>query len=127
MKGVHRPPNYDGLTRTISPILSRTETSKRAGGRAPGPRVLLDMRTLQGPSATRGVGSYANGILRGLIEEGFDANLTLLLDSGLPVPPLPVGEYRLAASPRRYRGQPAASEQAGAPCAGPPPIPPCLH
>src|SRR5260370_1368852 len=70
------------------------------------------MRTLQGPSATRGVGSYANGILRGLIEEGFDANLTLLLDSGLPVPPLPVGEYRLASSRRRYHGQLAAYEEA---------------
>src|SRR5260370_17046872 len=124
MKGVHRPPNYDGLTRTISPILSRTETSKRAGGRAPGPRVLLDMRTLQGPSATRGVGSYANGILRGLIEEGFDANLTLLLDSGLPVPPLPVGEYRLASSRRRYHGQLAAYEEAVPPPSGPGPIAP---
>jgi len=70
------------------------------------------MRPLQGPSARRGVGSYANGILRGLIEEGFDANLTLLLDSGLPVPPLPVGEYRLASSRRRYHGQLAAYEEA---------------
>jgi glycosyltransferase involved in cell wall biosynthesis len=70
------------------------------------------MRPLQGPSAKRGVGSYANGILRGLIEEGFDANLTLLLDSGLPVPPLPVGEYRLASSRRRYHGQLAAYEEA---------------
>jgi glycosyltransferase involved in cell wall biosynthesis len=70
------------------------------------------MRTLQGPSAKRGVGSYANGILRGLIEEGFAPNLTLLLDAGLPVPPLPVGEYRLASSRRRYRGQLAAYEEA---------------
>src|SRR5260370_11282134 len=106
------PPNYDGLTRAFSPILSRTETSKRAGGRAPGPSVLLDMRPLQGPSAKRGVGSYANGILRGLIEEGFDANLTLLPDSGLPVPPLPVGEYRLASSRRRYHGHLAAYQGA---------------
>jgi len=74
--------------------------------------VLIDMRTLQGPSAKRGVGSYASGILHGLIEEGFDRNLTLLLDSDLPVPPLPVGEYRLASSRRRYRGQLAAYEEA---------------
>ena len=77
-----------------------------------GPSVLIDMRPLQGPSAKRGVGSYASGILHGLIEEGFDRNLTLLLDSDLPVPPLPVGEYRLASSRRRYRGQLAAYEEA---------------
>ena len=70
------------------------------------------MRPLQGPSAKRGVGSYASGILHGLIEEGFDRNLTLLLDSDLPVPPLPVGEYRLASSRRRYRGHLAAYEEA---------------
>jgi len=70
------------------------------------------MRPLQGPSAKRGVGSYASGILHGLIEEGFDRNLTLLLDSDLPVPPLPVGEYRLASSRRRYRGQLTAYEEA---------------
>jgi len=74
--------------------------------------VLLDMRPLQGPSARRGIGSYARGLLHGLIEEGFDRNLTLLLDSGLPVPPLPVAEYRLASSRRRYRGQLAAYEDA---------------
>ncbi|OLC14323.1 MAG: hypothetical protein AUH32_05760 [Actinobacteria bacterium 13_1_40CM_66_12] len=76
------------------------------------PSVLLDMRPLQGPSAKRGVGSYASGILHGLIAEGFDPNLTLLLDSDLPVPPLPVGEYRLASSRRRYRGHLAAYEEA---------------
>jgi glycosyltransferase involved in cell wall biosynthesis len=74
--------------------------------------VLLDMRPLQGPSAKRGVGSYASGILHGLIAEAFDRNLTLLLDSDLPVPPLPVGEYRLASSRRRYRGHLAAYEEA---------------
>ena len=70
------------------------------------------MRPLQGPSAKRGVGSYASGILHGLLEEGFAPNLTLLLDSDLPVPPLPVGDYRLASSRRRYRGQLAAYEEA---------------
>lgn len=70
------------------------------------------MRPLQGPSATRGVGSYARGLLGGLIAEGFDPKLTLLLDSDLPVPPLPVGGYRIAGTRRRYRGQLAAYEDA---------------
>ena len=70
------------------------------------------MRPLQGPSAKRGVGSYARGLLGGLIGEGFDSNLTLLLHSDLPVPSLPVGGYRLAGSRRRYRGQLAAYEDA---------------
>jgi glycosyltransferase involved in cell wall biosynthesis len=58
------------------------------------------------------VGTYANGLLGGLIEEGFDSNLTLLLDSDLPVPPLPVGGYRIAGSRRRYRGHLAGYEDA---------------
>jgi glycosyltransferase involved in cell wall biosynthesis len=70
------------------------------------------MRPLQGPSAGRGVGSYAKGLLKGLIAEGFDSNLTLLLDAGLDEPPLPPGAYRLAGSRRRYRGQLAAYEEA---------------
>ncbi len=74
--------------------------------------MLLDVRPLQGPSAKRGVGSYASGLLHGLIAEGFDRNLILLLDADLPVPPLPVADYRLASSRRRYRGQLAAYEDA---------------
>jgi glycosyltransferase involved in cell wall biosynthesis len=74
--------------------------------------VLLDARPLQGPSAKRGVGSYATGLLGGLIEEGFDANLTLLLDSRQPEPELPPGKYRLAGSRRRYAGNLAAYEEA---------------
>lgn len=100
------------MTRALSPTLNRTQTRKGSARRAAGPSVLLDLRPLQGPSAQRGVGAYATGILRGLIDEGFDANLTLLLDSDLPVPPLPVGGYRLASSRRRYRGQLAGYEDA---------------
>ncbi len=55
-----------------------------------GPLVLLDMRPLQGPSAARGVGAYARGLLKGLINAGFDANLTLLLDVAFDAPSLPV-------------------------------------
>jgi len=74
--------------------------------------VLLDLRVLQGPSAGRGVGSYARGLLNGLVEAGFDSNLTLLLDAGLDEPPLPGGRYRLAGCRRRYRGQLSAFEEA---------------
>jgi glycosyltransferase involved in cell wall biosynthesis len=70
------------------------------------------MRPLQGPSAGRGVGSYAKGLLKGLIAEGFDSKLTLLLGAGLPEPSLPPGAYQLAGSRRRYHGQLAAYEEA---------------
>ena len=70
------------------------------------------MRPLQGPSAGRGVGSYARGLLKGLIAEGFDSRLTLLLDAGFDEPSLPAGRYKLAGSRRRYRGQFAAYEEA---------------
>lgn len=70
------------------------------------------MRALQGPSAGRGVGSYARGLLHGLIAEGFDSRLTLLLDAGFDEPPLPPGRYQLAGSRRRYHGQLAGYEEA---------------
>ena len=70
------------------------------------------MRPLQGPSASRGVGTYAAGLLQGLISEGFDSRLTLLLDADLPEPPLPSGGYRLAGSRRRYHGHLSAYEEA---------------
>lgn len=70
------------------------------------------MRPLQGPSASRGVGTYAKGLLGGLIAAGFDANLTLLLDSGLDDPSMPQGGYRVIHTRRRYRGQLAGYEEA---------------
>src|ERR1700692_970683 len=76
-------------------------------------RVLLDMRPLHGPSAGRGVGSYARGLLGGLIAEGFDSNLTLLLDAGRDEPTLPPGHYQLAGSRRRYPRQLAGHAEAG--------------
>jgi glycosyltransferase involved in cell wall biosynthesis len=85
--------------------------ARRRGG-SPGQSVLLDVRPLQGPSASRGVGSYARGLLKGLIAEGFDSRLTLLLDAGLDEPELPPGAYRLAGSRRRYHGQLAGYEEA---------------
>jgi glycosyltransferase involved in cell wall biosynthesis len=74
--------------------------------------VLLDMRPLQGPSAARGIGAYARGLLRGLIENGFDRNLTLLLDAAFDAPGLPVGDYKVAGCRRRSHGQLAAYEDA---------------
>jgi glycosyltransferase involved in cell wall biosynthesis len=84
-------------------------SSRTGNGR---PSVLLDMRPLQGPSAARGVGSYARGLLRGLIDSDFDANLTLLLDGALAEPALPAGRYRIATTARRSHGQLSAYEDA---------------
>jgi glycosyltransferase involved in cell wall biosynthesis len=87
-----------------------TPNGKRNTGK--GPSVLLDMRPLQGPSAVRGVGTYARGLLGALVSEGFDSNLTLLLDVQRPEPPLPPGAFKLAGSRRRYHGHLAAYEEA---------------
>jgi glycosyltransferase involved in cell wall biosynthesis len=76
------------------------------------PSVLLDMRPLQGPSAARGVGAYARGLLKGLIRAGFDSNLTLLLDVAFNEPELPVGQFKIAGCRRRSHGQLAAYEDA---------------
>lgn len=76
------------------------------------PSVLLDGRALQGADARRGIGTYAAGLLGGLVEIGFDSHLTLLLDAGLPDPPLPDGGYRVLHTRRRYRGRLAAYEEA---------------
>jgi glycosyltransferase involved in cell wall biosynthesis len=92
--------------------LTKLELKRRAGKSVTTPSVLLDLRPLQGPSAKRGVGSYAAGLLGGLISAGFDSNLTLLLDADLPEPVLPEGDYRLAGSRRRYRGQLSGYEEA---------------
>jgi glycosyltransferase involved in cell wall biosynthesis len=70
------------------------------------------MRPLQGPSAWRGVGTYAKGLLNGLVTAGFDANLNLLLDAGQSEPALPAGNFRLTHTRRRYGGQLAAYEDA---------------
>jgi glycosyltransferase involved in cell wall biosynthesis len=76
------------------------------------PSVLLDVRPLQGPSAKRGVGSYATGLLNGLVAEGFDPHLTLLVDARQPDPALPAGTFRMVRTRRRYSGNFAAYEEA---------------
>ena len=92
--------------------MTKLELKRPTGKTVPGPSVLLDLRPLQGPSAKRGLGTYASGLLNGLISAGFDSNLTLLLDTDLPEPALPAGAYRLAGSRRRYRGQLSGYEEA---------------
>jgi glycosyltransferase involved in cell wall biosynthesis len=76
------------------------------------PSVLLDMRPLQGPSAGRGIGAYARGLLGGLVAAGFDTHLSLLLDVAYDEPVMPPGGYRLVGSRRRSHGQLAAYEDA---------------
>jgi glycosyltransferase involved in cell wall biosynthesis len=90
-------------------ITSLMNSPRKGYGR---PSVLLDMRPLQGRSAVRGVGAYARGLLGGLIQAGFDANLTLLIDERLDPPDMPAGEYRIARCRRRSHGQFAAYEDA---------------
>jgi glycosyltransferase involved in cell wall biosynthesis len=96
------------MARLVISTSKRTRPNRSSTGQS----VLLDMRPLQGPSASRGVGSYARGLLKGLIAEGFDSRLSLLLDAGLEEPELPPGAYRLAGSRRRYHGQLAGYEEA---------------
>ncbi|MGH7904163.1 MAG: glycosyltransferase family 4 protein [Candidatus Dormibacteraceae bacterium] len=74
-------------------------------------RVLLDARILQGPSARRGIGSYARGLIDGLVAEGFGARLSLLVDARLPEPRLPSG-CEVETVRRRYHGRFAAYEEA---------------
>jgi len=74
--------------------------------------VLLDMRPLQGPSAGRGIGAYARGLLGGLVGAGFDTHLSLLLDVAYDEPAMPPGGYQLVGSRRRSHGQLAAYEDA---------------
>ncbi|TMC04727.1 MAG: glycosyltransferase family 4 protein [Chloroflexi bacterium] len=82
--------------------------------RTPGPddRVLIDARALQGPDALRGIGSYVRGLITGLLEEGFDSSTALLFDAGLPLPPLPAGDFVARTVRRRYRGRAGRIEDA---------------
>ena len=52
------------------------------------------------------------GLLTGLLAEGFDRHLTLLLDARQPAPRLPPGSYSVARAVRRYRGNFAGYEEA---------------
>jgi glycosyltransferase involved in cell wall biosynthesis len=75
-------------------------------------KVLIDMRPLQGPSARRGIGRYARGLLGGLISAGFDTSLDVLIHADLAEPELPSGAYGIHRVRRRYKGTLAAYEDA---------------
>lgn len=75
-------------------------------------RVLIDARPLQGPDAVRGIGSYVRGLLSGLLEEGFDRHVALLLDGRLPAPSLPQGDLVAYSIRPRYRGRLGLLEEA---------------
>jgi glycosyltransferase involved in cell wall biosynthesis len=51
-------------------------------------------------------------LLGGLVAEGFDRHLTLLVDSRHPIPELPSGAFSFARAVRRYSGNFAAYEEA---------------
>ncbi|MDQ6744054.1 MAG: glycosyltransferase family 4 protein [Candidatus Dormibacteraeota bacterium] len=77
-----------------------------------GPRVLIDARPLQGPSGARGIGSYVRGLLAGLLEQGFDHNVSLLVDGRLPTPSVPEGAFVAHSVRPRYRGRFGLMEEA---------------
>jgi len=76
--------------------------------------VLLDARALQGADAQRGIGSYVRGLILGLREEGFDASTALLFDAGMPLPPVPAGDFVAYTVRRRYTGRLGRVEEAAA-------------
>jgi len=82
--------------------------------RALGPsnRVLLDARALQRADAQRGIGSYVRGLILGLHEDGFDSCCALLFDGGLPLPPVPKGDFVAYTVRRRYSGRLGRVEEA---------------
>lgn len=75
-------------------------------------RVLLDARPLQGADRLRGIGTYVRGLLLGMVQEGFDDRLALLVDGRMPMPALPDGNFVAFAVRPRYRGRPALIEEA---------------
>ena len=74
--------------------------------------VLLDARCLQGPSARRGIGTYARGLMRALSESGFD--YSVLVDEDLELPPLPAAVERIHRVRRRSHGRFGEWEDAAA-------------
>jgi glycosyltransferase involved in cell wall biosynthesis len=77
---------------------------------APPQTVLVDARALQGPSARRGIGRYAAGILGGLSSVGFE--FSVLVDGSLPNPELPGGVKEVFSTRRRWHGRLAGLEDA---------------
>lgn len=113
-----RAPNCQPGFLGVPPALwtGRTKDSSRGTLRPMPPnargRVLLDVRPLQGRDRVRGIGTYVRGLLGGLIEEGFDDHLGLLIDGREALPELPRGDFVAFAVRPRYRGRAALVEDA---------------
>jgi glycosyltransferase involved in cell wall biosynthesis len=76
-------------------------------------RIVVDARPLQDASSRRGIGTYARGLVGGLLRAGWGPRLGLLLDGGRPLPDLPAGTGLVVYSVRRrYRGRLAPWEDA---------------
>jgi glycosyltransferase involved in cell wall biosynthesis len=74
--------------------------------------VLLDVRCLQGPSARRGIGTYARGLTRALSEAGFE--YSVLFDEDLDMPALPDAVDKVHRVRRRSHGRFGEWEDAAA-------------
>jgi glycosyltransferase involved in cell wall biosynthesis len=76
-------------------------------------RIIVDARPLQDASSRRGIGTYARGLIGGLLRAGWGPRLGLLLDGGRPLPDLPEGTGLVVYSVRRrYHGRRAPWEDA---------------
>jgi glycosyltransferase involved in cell wall biosynthesis len=73
----------------------------------------VDARALQDASSRRGIGTYARGLIGGLLRAGWGPRLGLLLDGSRPLPDLPEGTGLVVYSVRRrYHGRLAPWEDA---------------
>ena len=70
--------------------------------------VLIDIRCLQGPSARRGIGTYARGLTQALSDAGFE--YSVLLDADLEPVPLPGSVTTVHRVRRRSHGRLAGYE-----------------
>ena len=76
-------------------------------------RIVIDGRPLQDASSRRGIGTYARGLIGGLLRAGWGPRLGILLDGGRPLPDLPEGTGLVVYSVRRrYHGRLAPWEDA---------------
>jgi glycosyltransferase involved in cell wall biosynthesis len=74
------------------------------------PEVLIDVRSLQGPSSRRGIGTYARGLTQALSDAAFE--YSVLLDGDLDPVPLPDAVTAIHKVRRRSHGRLAGYEDA---------------
>lgn len=106
------------LLRGWTPRLTSRRVRRRAPKASPGSlaaarqrrEVLLDVRCLQGPSAHRGIGTYARGLTRALSDAGFEYSALVDEDLGpVDLPPAVTTVHRVR---RRSHGRFAGYEDA---------------